>query len=139
MAPTKPTRTSTAQTTERTSTRCSTRIFFTLASRSGTTRIVYDLSRRPPQEMRYTACRGRCPLNHPEPPALPVRGGNPSSGGSSATWARDRALASLRPLSELRDVRQLVYSGWRVGGGLTRSTVRGCTDSRRATCAQGRL
>src|ERR1700682_3868855 len=32
----------------RTSIRCSTRIFFTLASRSGTSRIVYDLSKEPP-------------------------------------------------------------------------------------------
>src|SRR2546430_17625744 len=32
----------------RTSIRCSSRIFFTLASRSGTSRIVYDLSKEPP-------------------------------------------------------------------------------------------
>src|SRR5713226_5677896 len=37
-----------AATPARTSMRCSRRIFFTLASRSGTSRIVYDLSKEPP-------------------------------------------------------------------------------------------
>src|SRR5438045_3407489 len=40
--------TSAAHTPTRTSIRCSSRIFFTLASRSGTRRIVYDLSKEPP-------------------------------------------------------------------------------------------
>src|SRR5437899_8349906 len=45
MAPASAASTNPRQRAARTSTRCSTRIFFTLASRSGTTRIVYDLSK----------------------------------------------------------------------------------------------
>src|SRR4051812_20490623 len=81
MAPTKPTSTNAAQTTARTSTRCSTRIFFTFASRSGTTRIVYDLSRRAsvknaaPFESRapFSTTRRR--------PTFPIDGASPGNPG----------------------------------------------------------
>src|SRR5207302_2554735 len=61
MAPAKAANTSPAQRTARTSTRCSTRIFFTLASRSGTTRIVYDLSNDPPLPPSSQPAAGTAP------------------------------------------------------------------------------
>src|SRR5439155_21428304 len=109
MAPASAASTSPRQRTARTSTRCSTRIFFTLASRSGTTRIVYDLSKdllllplRLGASLRRRAA-GRLPTNRP--PARPL----PADSGPwvrPARWARGRPAASLRPVSDSPAPRQ---------------------------------
>src|SRR5438105_5595871 len=84
-----------AQTTTRTSIRCSSRIFFTLASRSGTSRIVYDLSKEPPErDIPYPTHRARCrfpvsmrslrqPASSPDSSPVSVGGGS----GQYQTWA----------------------------------------------------
>src|SRR5438067_6243731 len=109
MAPASAASTSPRQRTARTSTRCSTRIFFTLASRSGTTRIVYDLSKdllllplRLGASLRGRAA-GRLPTNLPPARPLPADSGPRDR---PARWARGRPAASLRPVSDSPAPRQ---------------------------------
>src|SRR5438067_8676369 len=119
MAPTKPTSTKPAQTTARTSTRCSTRIFFTLASRSGTTRIVYDLSRR----ASVKKCRDlRGPLSSQPPGRAPpsrLRAQNPGGPGLVRKLGAPPGARKLASTIGLRETRQLVHNGWRVRDHLT--------------------
>src|SRR3954447_22928917 len=132
MAPTKPTSTNPAQTTARTSTLCSTRIFFTFASRSGTTRIVYDLSRRAPEKnaaafesrAHYWTTRRR--------PTFPIDGAGPGNPGlvrkvgappgarkPASTIGRSLAPSTcLQPLTGAR----AEYSTASVDGDFPRST-----------------
>src|ERR1700682_2631454 len=79
-----------AQTATRTSIRCSRRIFFTLASRSGTSRIVYDLSKEPP-------AAGTPLPNRPRVPPLPDEDTN---------RAPARPAGDPRPVSDDVRVRQ---------------------------------
>src|SRR3954468_2637436 len=81
--------------------RCSSRIFFTLASRSGTSRIVYDLSKEPP-------AAGTALPNLPPVPPLPERGykprAKPASGRASSSigWVRG-ASRFAHPAEHLHD------------------------------------
>src|SRR4051812_45584610 len=128
MAPTKPTSTNAAQTTARTSTRCSTRIFFTLASRSGTTRIVYDLSRTGLRQRTRDPKRAASLSNQQVTPGLPGPGENPGGPGlERKVGARPRArkLASSIGTSTAR---QFEHNRSRVSSRLTHGP--GCRRTR---------
>src|SRR6266481_5316156 len=94
-APTRP-----RQSPARTSTRCSTRIFFTLASRSGTTRIVYDLSKDllllPSPAVARLKSRAARPSPHQPPASASASRGTEALGPAWKVGARPagRKLAS---------------------------------------------
>src|SRR5712692_9028475 len=111
MAPASAASTSPRQRAARTSTRCSTRIFFTLASRSGTTRIVYDLSKdllllpSPARRAFARARPGHLPTNLP--PARPLPADPRPRTGQQGGRAADRPQACV----QYRILRRAVNNG----------------------------